>query len=120
MLGQIFHSIFLLTSFTRACQLITSYNDCVNKNTLKIMSCEALNSGPMYDYYTCICAQKKALFGCYTICADDPTLQLESQTAQLDVIAVCQQASQLQPTSTTTTLPPTTTTISTTTRPPPP
>ncbi len=90
-----------------SCAQITRYNDCLNKNTLKIMSCEAKNSGPMFEYYNCLCEMNKSLHECYSLCADDQTLQLESQTAQINILSICQQAAQMTPTSTTST--PTTT-----------
>jgi len=75
-----------------ACALQSSYSDCFNKNTLKVMNCETMNAGPMADYYSCLCENKRNLYNCYAICADDATLQLQAQNFQLDVTNTCQQA----------------------------
>ena len=75
-----------------ACSQITRYSDCVNKNTLKIMGCEAINFGPLSAYYRCLCDTNKELNSCYTLCSDDPILQLESQTSLINLQTICMQA----------------------------
>jgi hypothetical protein len=103
--------LFIHSIAAQSCALLTRYNDCVNKATLKIMGCESLNSGPLYDYYNCLCSTNQGLHDCYALCADDPTLQLESQTSQINVQSVCLQASQQTPPSTTTSTTASTTTV---------
>ena len=81
------------------CVQMTRYQDCVNQNTLKIMGCERLNMGDLYTYYDCLCTQNKGLYDCYSLCADDAILTLESQSAQINVQKICQQKDSYTPTT---------------------
>ena len=82
----------VFAAFAHGCALQSTYYDCFNKNNLKVMGCETKNAGPMFDYYSCLCDTKKALYNCYSICSDDPSLQLQGQNYLLDITNTCQQA----------------------------
>ena len=87
--------LFFLVGYVHGCNRLTQYSDCVNKGTLSVMGCEAFNSAVGdKTYYTCLCETNKELYDCYTLCADDATLQLEAQTAKQRVDMLCQQASE--------------------------
>ena len=118
LLCVLFHISFYISRVHATCGLQMTYDDCYNKNLIKVIWCENKNSGPLVDYYACMCENKRLVYNCYSICSDDAQKQLESQSFLLDVTNTCQMAeNQKALTTTTTTTTSTTTAVRTTTKP---
>lgn len=103
-----------LCAVVNGCALQMSYDDCYNKQYIKVTWCETKNTGPLYDYYSCLCEAKKNLYNCYAICSDDAIIQQQAMGFQLDVTNTCSQADNYKNQQTTTT-----TTVPVTSAPPP-
>jgi hypothetical protein len=89
------------------CSQPVQYSTCTTEAHQQMAKCSSNVSGsPTGAYYRCLCTGKQALVTCYTICGDDPNLQLQLPTTQRDADAACKLASEQEakdpkPTSTT-------------------
>lgn len=86
--------VLVNTGDVSGCTQAVFFNDCRNKMTLRINSCETLSLDPV-AYYGCQCEQYTALENCYNHCPHDPVLQLDLLSRKSQSQQVCASASSM-------------------------
>lgn len=75
------------------CNKITEYSSCSTKASQDISSCNGqVTSVPDASYYTCLCKGHQSLLQCYSICPDDPQMQLQLVSQKQNMFATCKAA----------------------------
>ena len=90
--------LLLSTAIAQSAQLCSKpveYSSCTTDAHKQMASCSAKVVGnPTATYYRCLCEGQNALVSCYSICGDDPNLQLQLPTAQRDAASSCKVATE--------------------------
>jgi hypothetical protein len=59
---------------------------------LQMANCSESNQEPTKSLYNCLCEAHNQLMGCYSICPDDPNLQLQRLNTEQHLAASCKAA----------------------------
>lgn len=105
-------AIFMFTlvasafSSSLACAQLDKFNTCSTNAGNQMTACSsAVTSVPDITYWQCVCSSQTALTNCYTLCPDDPNMQLQYASQTSSVSGTCQYVAQQQALGNTTSLP---------------
>ncbi|KAH9246016.1 hypothetical protein BASA81_016478 [Batrachochytrium salamandrivorans] len=74
----------------RLCAKATDYSACTNTASLAIAACNGkVVSVPDKAYYVCLCEGNQQLQQCYSVCPDDPQLQLQATVQKQTTFSTC-------------------------------
>ncbi|KAJ8328357.1 hypothetical protein QVD99_000864 [Batrachochytrium dendrobatidis] len=85
------------TAQPRLCSKPAEYSACTTTAGLAIAACNGkVVSVPDLVYYQCLCTGNQQLQQCYTVCPDDPQLQLQATIQNQSVFSTCKASQDME------------------------
>jgi hypothetical protein len=84
--------LFLIPSVLsqpQLCSKPTEYSQCTNEAHLAMADCSSASVEPNRSLYACLCDAHQQLMTCYSICPDDPNLQLQRVSVEQNMDSSC-------------------------------
>ena len=79
------------------CSKTVEYSNCALNATLQVASCnQKVKSNPDAKYYDCLCEGYQSTLVCYSLCPDDPQLQLQFRSQKESISSTCKAASDMK------------------------
>ena len=79
------------------CAKAAEYSNCALNATLQVAACnQNVDRNPDSKYYTCLCDGYQTTLRCYSLCPDDPQLQLQFRTQKESLSSTCKAASDMK------------------------
>jgi hypothetical protein len=80
----------MMVSVASACQKLTEFNACVDKEARSQADCNAaVESTPDFKYWDCVCQAQRRQTSCYALCPDDENMQLQYRSNQASAENTC-------------------------------
>jgi hypothetical protein len=92
-----FFKLLISQQIPQLCSKATEYSNCALNATLQVAACnQNVDSNPDSQYYTCLCEGYQATLRCYSLCPDDPQLQLQFRTQKESTSSTCKAAGDMK------------------------
>lgn len=93
----IFSKLLIAQQTPQLCSKVIEYSNCALNATLQVAACnQNVDSNPDSQYYTCLCDGYQATLRCYSLCPDDPQLQLQFRTQKESTSSTCKAAGDMK------------------------
>lgn len=92
-----FFKVLISQQTPQLCSKAAEYSNCALNATLQVAACnQNVDSNPDSKYYTCLCDGYQTTLKCYSLCPDDPQLQLQFRTQQRSTSSTCKAAGDMK------------------------
>ena len=92
-----FFKVLIAQQTPQLCAKAAEYSNCALNATLQVAACnQNVDSNPDSKYYTCLCDGYQTTLRCYSLCPDDPQLQLQFRTQKESLSSSCKAASDMK------------------------